>query len=68
MSKKECRKLVCVLALSLLMAMPGNGIAQMASASNSITTLSVEKNEQDVAVLQKLLQRRAARIQRSVRI
>ena len=43
MSKKECRKLVCVLALSLLMAMPGNGIAQMASASNSITTLSVEK-------------------------
>ena len=51
MSKKECRKLVCVLALSLLMAMPGNGIAQMASASNSITTLSVEKNEQDVAVL-----------------
>ena len=44
MSKKECRKLVCVLALSLLMAMPGNGIAQMASASNSITTLSVEKN------------------------
>ena len=41
MSKKECRKLVCVLALSLLMAVPGNGIAQMASASNSITTLSV---------------------------
>lgn len=55
MSKKECRKLVCVLALSLLMAMPGNGIAQMASASNSITTLSVEKNEQDVAVLQKII-------------
>ena len=55
MSKKECRKLVCVLALSLLMAMPGNGIAQMASASTSITTLSVEKNEQDVAVLQKII-------------
>ena len=55
MSKKECRKLVCVLALSLLMAVPGNGIAQMASASNSITTLSVEKNEQDVAVLQKII-------------
>lgn len=29
--------------------------AQMASASNSITTLSVEKNEQDVAVLQKII-------------
>lgn len=52
---KHSKKLTCILTLSLLLAMPGNATVQMASADSGITPLSVEKNEQDVAALQKII-------------